>query len=86
MHYRGKLKRAMYLASVAGTDAPAAGTALFRPGSQQSVGNVVNAASAADSTRLLAVVTSAAIEGDIHLAGPDGPTLEFLQLPYPLDA
>jgi folate-binding protein YgfZ len=86
MHYRGKLKRAMYLASVAGTDAPTAGTALFRPGREQSVGNVVNAASAADSTRLLAVVTSAAIEGGIHLASPDGPTLEFLALPYSLDA
>lgn len=86
MHYRGKLKRAMYLASVAGTDAPTAGTALFRPGREQSVGNVVNAASAAGSTRLLAVVTSAAIEGGIHLASPDGPTLEFLELPYSIDA
>jgi folate-binding protein YgfZ len=85
MHYRGKLKRAMYLASVAGTDAPIAGTALFRPGSEQSVGNVVNAASSADSTRLLAVVTSAAIEGGIHLTSRDGPKLEFLELPYSFD-
>jgi folate-binding protein YgfZ len=86
MHYRGKLNRAMYPASVAGTDAPTAGTALFRPGSEQNVGNVVNAASSADSTRLLAVVTSAAIEGGIHLASPDGPKLEFLELPYSIDA
>ncbi len=86
MHYRGKLKRSMYLASVAGTDAPTAGTALFRPDSEQSVGNVVNAASSAHETRLLAVVTSAAIKGGIQLASPDGPRLEFLELPYSIDA
>jgi folate-binding Fe-S cluster repair protein YgfZ len=85
MHYRGKLKRAMYLASMADTVAPTAGTALFRPDSEQSVGNVVNAATSAGSTRLLAVVTTAAIEGGIHLASPDGPKLEFLELPYSLD-
>jgi folate-binding protein YgfZ len=86
MHYRGKLKRAMYLASVAGTAAPTAGTALFRPGREQSIGNVVNAATSADSTHLLAVVTTAAIEDGIHLASPDGPELEFLDLPYSVDA
>ena len=86
MHYRGKLKRSMYLASVAGTDTPTAGASLFRPGSEQSVGNVVNAATSADSSRLLAVVTTAAIEGGIHLGSPDGPKLDFLDLPYSIDA
>jgi hypothetical protein len=87
MHYRGKLKRAMYLARVTGTDTPTAGTSLFRPGSEQSVGNVVNAASSSDEIHLLAVVTSAVIiEDGIHLASPDGPKLEFLELPYSIDA
>ncbi len=103
MHYRGKLKRPMYLASIAidpdpaGTPAAAkpegrtserriaaAGTPLYKPGSEQSIGNVVNCSADGDAYRLLAVVTSAAIEAGVHLGEPRGPGLSFHDLPYPL--
>ena len=94
MHYRGKLKRPMYLARVtvdhamdvgaAAAGTPAAGTPLYKPGSEQSIGNVVNCVADGAYWRLLAVVTSAALDAGVHLAAPGGPLLEFLDLPYPL--
>jgi folate-binding protein YgfZ len=86
MHYRGKLKRPMYRAALTGQDVPAAGTALFTAGSQQSVGTVVNAASDAATIRLLAVIKSDSLAAGVHLTSPDGPQLEILDLPYPVDA
>lgn len=84
MHYRGKLKRPMYLASVESQEAPFAGEPLFRPGSEQSVGNVVNAAADDSAYRLLAVVATDAIDHGIHLGSTNGPRLEFHELPYSL--
>ncbi|MCZ6830773.1 MAG: tRNA-modifying protein YgfZ [Gammaproteobacteria bacterium] len=102
IHYRGKLKRPMVLASInlepdadlsaAGMSEgrtserriAAAGTPLYKPGSEQSIGNVVNCARDGDSYRLLVVVTSAAVDEGVHLADPAGPQLSFHDLPYPL--
>ena len=89
MHYRGKLKRPMYLAStpVGRTPAPgtpAAGTPLFKPDSEQSIGNVVNSCPDAASCRMLVVVTTAAINAGVHLEEPSGPQLQFHDLPYSL--
>jgi len=92
MHYRGKIKRPMYLATIAleaeaetgASVAPAAGTPLYSPGKEQSIGNVVNCARDNDSYRLLAVVASAAIEAGVHLGEPAGPQLSFHDLPYSL--
>lgn len=96
MHYRGNLKRPMYLASIAVAELPAddtgtaqcpvAGTPLHPPGGEQSIGNLVNCARDGDSYRLLAVVTRTAIETGVHLGGPRGPELKFHPLPYPLPA
>jgi folate-binding protein YgfZ len=82
MHYRGKLKRPMYLASVSTDRQPLAGEALFKPGSQQSIGNVVNAAPDAGGYRLLAVIATDAIEAGIHLGSESGPQLMLHELPY----
>jgi folate-binding protein YgfZ len=109
MHYRGKLKKPMFLASLAGTPAagtpaagtpaagtpaagtpaagtPAAGTPLYKPGSEQSIGNVVNCAPDGDTCRLLAVVTSKVRDLGVHLASPTGPLLDFHDLPYTVPA
>ena len=85
MHYRGKLKRMMYRATVKG-EAPAAGTALLGAGSEQAVGSVINAASCAGETRLLAVIKTDALAAGIHLSTRDGPLLEILDLPYSTDS
>ena len=83
LHYRGKLKRAMYLAD-AETGPAQPGTPLFAAHGAQSVGNVVNAAPRAGGSRLLAVCTIAAAQGEVRLAAPDGAALHFLPLPYAL--
>lgn len=83
LHYRGKVKRPMYLAS-AEAPAPAAATALFKPDNEQSVGNVVNAVTVEDGCRLLVVCASAAAAGQVHLGAPGGAVLNFLPLPYAL--
>jgi folate-binding protein YgfZ len=90
MHYRGNLKRPMYLASIAAADfpadeqCPAPGTSLHPPGGEQSIGNLVNCARDGESYRMLAVITRTAIETGVHLGGPTGPELQFHPLPYPL--
>lgn len=84
MHYRGKLKRPMYIASLDQTRPPAAGTALYTPGSEQSIGNIVNAADLGDGCLVLAVITTSALERGIHLGDQAGPQLNIGELPYSL--
>ena len=87
-HYRGAVKRRMYRALVGGLGAPpAAGQALYSGGANaQECGQVANAVMHADGTcELLAVVSmQSRAETSIHLGGPDGPALSFVDLPYAL--
>jgi len=86
MHYRGKPKRRMYLSSIPGSNSPAAGTALFSSGNEQSVGNIVNCAQRDDGTALaLLVATEAGIENGLHVGAADGSLLDMLDLPYSMD-
>jgi folate-binding protein YgfZ len=87
MQYLGKLKRQMYLARITGGTAPKPGDDVYGaddPG--QSAGTIVNAQPHPDGGYLvLAVIQIASREaGALHLGGPDGPVLEFRDLPYPL--
>jgi tRNA-modifying protein YgfZ len=80
--YRGTLKRRMHLFS---TDGPAQpGQELFNSADpSQPAGMVVNAASDATGTRLLAEVKLAVLDvGSLHLGSPQGPALRRLELPY----
>ncbi len=88
MHYLGKLKRRMYLAHVETDTLPEAGENLFPPGDNaQSCGKVVQAqASPNGGVDLLAVLQIAVAEkGDIRLGSENGPTLQLLNDPYPVD-
>jgi folate-binding protein YgfZ len=98
LHYRGKSKRRMYLASLAADQAgmpqagmpqagtPQAGMPLFSAGTEQSVGNVVNAAADhAGTVYLLLTATAGGIEHGLYLEKADGPKLELQQLPYSLE-
>jgi folate-binding protein YgfZ len=84
-HYRGAVKRRMYLATVA---APvSAGQPIFSAGPDaQECGTVANAVGLADgSSLLLAVVPIDAQAGSaLHLGASDGPRLQFGALPYAL--
>lgn len=86
MHYRGKPKRRMYLASLPEQREVEVGCALYSGESSQSVGNVVN--SAADplgGLSLLVVATTAGIEQGLHLDSVSGPLLNIDTQPYSLE-
>lgn len=89
MQYLGKLKRRMYRAHIATDTAPQPGDALYTPHTEngQDTGMIVDAQAAPQGGyEVLAVAQCAAVElGDIHISGPQGAPLRFLDLPYPLD-
>lgn len=84
MHYKAKLKRSLFIASVATSQLPLAGTALYAADGEQSVGDIVNAAHDAEQALVLAVVSVEAATKDVHLGAKDGPLLKFQALPYPV--
>ncbi len=86
MHYRGKPKRRMYLASLSDHLEVKAGTPLFSGESSQSVGNVVNSAADSQGTlSLLVVSTEGGIEQGLHSGGLDGALLNIASQPYSLE-
>lgn len=87
MQYLGKLKRRLYRLTMAGTDLPEPGAALWSPVHSSAVGNVVIAARSDAGIELLAVLQADAAEnGNIHLGAADGEPLQLSELPYTLDA
>ena len=85
LHYLGKSKRRAYAAALSeGVDC-ATGAPVFDASAGQNVGSVVNCSSSAGKTRVLvSAVTQSAANG-LLLGAEDGPALELLELPYPLD-
>lgn len=85
MHYRGTLKQRMYLANIAGSDAPRPAEKLYSPDfGEQACGTIVNAARSPEGNHdVLAVIQIASAEkGEIHWKSLGGAKLEFTQLPY----
>lgn len=85
MQYRGKLKRRLYKAEVAGLarDYPA-GTELYSGDNGQSIGNLVSMVNGDTSSTLLAVLTAEAVtDGNIHFADSSA-VLSIKELPYPV--
>ncbi len=82
-HYRGAVKRRMYLARVGGV--ACAGQPLFASdlGGQES-GLIANAAPGVDGESLVLAVLpiTSRHSAAIHLGSPDGPLLAFEELPY----
>lgn len=95
MHYKGKLKRHMYLLASNSSQEIAPGVDVYsgdkiRDGEKQSVGNVVNAVNEGDRTYLLAVVTQEAFEsGNLSLnrdtSDSADDALERLTQPYTIE-
>jgi tRNA-modifying protein YgfZ len=90
MHYRGKPKRRLYLASlpgdvVSGDEPIVAGTGVFSADDGKSVGVVVNAARADDGhLAVLASATAGGAAAGLHPGSPQGPLLTLQELPYPV--
>jgi folate-binding protein YgfZ len=86
MYFLGKLKRRMYLAHINSEQPPQPGDSLFNKESQpdQAIGRVVDAQPAENNGYdLLAVLQIANAEsGSVHLNGPNGEQLTFIDLPY----
>jgi folate-binding protein YgfZ len=87
MQYLGRLKQRLYLAHSAG-EPPAAGTPIFAPGNEQSVGTVVDARPSPETgSDFSAVIQIAAAEtNDLRLGSVDGEKISALPPPYSLDA
>ena len=86
MQYLGKLKRRLYRLSLDAAELPEPGTPLFAPSHNSAIGEVVIAAKTHQGIELLAVLQAEAAEGgDVHVGTLEGPGLQLLDLPYPLD-
>lgn len=83
-HYLGKVKRRAYLAHVAVLASPVAGDKVYGVAGAEPVGMVVNVAPVPNGGfDLLAEIRLESVEaGALKLAGPDGPVLQLLELPY----
>lgn len=85
--YRGKVKRRMYLAHIAGAAAQAGDRVVGGDDSEPAGGVVVNAAPSPEGgSDVLAVLQSASLGArTLRLNTPDGPTLELRTLPYRIE-
>jgi hypothetical protein len=83
LHYRGKAKRRLYLASLRGAEPLPAGTDLFTAGTEQASGTVVNSAPQGDGCVCLVSATEAGVAGGLTVAGSTQ-QLEIGSLPYAL--
>ena len=86
LHYRGKSKRRGFAVAAGDATGLVAGAELFSSTSASSVGHVVNTALTAEGARAFVSATLEAAEAGLHVAAPDGPSLELLDLPYALEA
>ena len=86
MHYLGKLKRRMYLATIAGEAPPAPGTDVFS--TDATAGKIVDARKVSEyPTHALMVLNIASAEaGELRVGSNDGPLIELLPLPYSFES
>ncbi len=88
MHYLGKLKRRLFIASVDSKILPLAGQAVMSGNeSEQKVGQIVTASWSIDNkVELLAVLQIEKAENEeCHIESSNGPVIQFIDLPYSLD-
>ncbi len=77
LHYRGKPKRRLYLAKLAGTEPPPAGTLLYSVNDSQNTGSVANSATINGQIIALVVATVEGINSGLHLGAHDGPAFHI---------
>ena len=82
LHFRGQLKRSLYLATCSLDSHPESGDQLYTNNIEQSVGTVINAQPSQDKYYLLAVIEKELIENHLSLREPNGASLALQPLPY----
>lgn len=84
LHYRGTVKRRMYLAHCDSADGIVPGSGIHSAGgSDQAIGQVVSAAPGPNrGSKLLVSVVVDQTRQALHLGAPDGPPLTLEDLPY----
>lgn len=80
LHYRGKLKRRLYVAYTEADALPAAGTQLYHPDSPNCIGHILAAARHANGQVALQAVIEIEQQnqGDVTLASQTGSKLQFM--------
>jgi folate-binding protein YgfZ len=78
LHYRGELKRNLYLAMCASKETPVAGASIVS--SDKTVGTVIQAQTDVEATYLLAVIDNDLIRDNLFLYNTDGPRLTVSSL------
>ncbi len=89
MHYLGKVKRRLYLASVETDQLPLAGQPIMTgAGNGDKAGQIVMASRSADkNVELLAVLIIDKAENEtLHIESNEAATVNFIELPYSLEA
>ncbi len=85
MHYKGKAKRRMLLVRLPAGTLANAGEPLYLQGKEQPAAQIVNAATADDGTALaLITTTQPAAEEGLRLTPDSEPTVQLMELPYPV--
>lgn len=84
MHYLGKLKRRLFLATFKASKPPARGTDLYGQSGTQSVGKIVDAEILSPSNIAVLVVLQISHHGNepVHVGSADGALLSWKALPY----
>ncbi|MCK5669152.1 MAG: folate-binding protein YgfZ [Gammaproteobacteria bacterium] len=82
LHFRGQLKRSLYLATCSLDAQPEITDQLYISDHKNSVGIVINVQAFEDKYYLLAVIEKALIEHNLALRAPNGASLTLQPLPY----
>lgn len=88
MHYLGKLKRRLFIASTDSETLPLAGQAIMSSDeNEQKVGQVVTASHSVDkNVEFLAVLQIEKAENDeLHIGSSNGPVIQLIDLPYSIE-
>ena len=88
MHYLGKLKRRLFIASLDSETLPLAGQAVLTGDENESkAGQIVTASWSSDKKiEVLAVLLIEKAENEtLHIESNTGPVLEYIDLPYSLE-
>jgi len=82
LHFRGQLKRSLYLATCSLDARTEIGDKIYRNDNKDSVGIIINAQVFEGKYYLLAVIEKGLAEDHLSLREPDGESLTFQPLPY----
>ena len=82
LHFRGQLKRSLYMATCSLDSHPDSGDQLYDKNIEQNVGTVINAQQSNDKYYLLSVIDNNSKGNIISLRDSDGAGISLLTLPY----